>query len=57
MNDKREAQASLFLFSSGRDCRPSLADSGDQLAQRLLATLLGGIEFQWGLRAPLFITA
>lgn len=39
MNDKREAQASLFLFSSGRDCRPSLADSGGQLAQRMLATL------------------
>jgi hypothetical protein len=52
MNDKREAQASLFLFSSGRDCPP--ADSGGQLAQRLLAALFGRIEFQRGLRAPLF---
>ncbi len=57
MNDKREAQASLFLFSSGRDCRPFLTDSGSQLAQRQLAALLGGIEFQRGLRAPLFMTA
>ncbi|XLU00545.1 hypothetical protein Aerorivi_02385 [Aeromonas rivipollensis] len=46
MNDKREAQASLFLFSWGRNGCPSLAHSGGQLAQRLPAALLGGLQLQ-----------